>query len=234
MQRAMQHWHRLGRMGPIAIAAAVLPGVGALALYGRLSTAAPWLREHPAIGPFICAITFGLVGGVALAPSYALSALCGWSFGFKVGLIATLGGFLLAAMVGYLLGGAIDGGRLTNMLSAMPRAQAVRTALTTGHIGKVVLVVALLRVAPVAPFSLSNLAMAAAQVPMVPYALGTLIGMSPRTAVVVYAVSRLSDVDAPLEQEPWLLVSGAIVTIIVVWAIGWIGKKGLAQVTAQS
>lgn len=234
LRRAYRFLRRLGPVGPLAVAASVLPGVGALVLYGRLGVIAPWLREHSLLGPVLCAGVFAVAGGVALVPTYAMSALCGWSFGFPVGLTATLCGFLTAALVGFMLGRIADGGHVLSVLGQMPKWGAVRTALATGGLAKETLVVALVRLAPIAPFSLTNVVMAAFQVRTLPYALGTLCGMAPRTAILVYAASRLSNVDAPLAEEPWLVAVGAVATVAVVLALGWIGKKGLAQVTAAS
>ena len=231
LERARRFLGRLGPVGPLAVAASALPGVGALVLYGRLAFIAEWLRGHPFLGPVACAGAFAVAGGVALVPTYALSALCGWSFGWRVGLAATLCGFVAAALVGYVVGRAVDGGRTLAAVAEMPRWRAIRAALATGGFGKEVLVVALVRLAPAAPFSLTNVIMAAAQVRPLPYALGTLCGMAPRTAVLVYAASRLSRVDAPLAEEPWLIAGGAIATVAVVTALGWLAKKGLAQVT---
>ena len=233
VRRTRRFFSRLGPVGPLALGASVLPGLGSLLLYGRLGVVAPWLREHSFIGPVLCACAFGVAGGVALVPTYALSALCGWCFGFRVGLTATLGGFLAAALVGYVIGRVADGGRTLAAVGEMPKWRAVRASLASGGFGKEVLVVALVRLAPVAPFSLTNLVMAAAQVRPLAYATGTVCGMAPRTAVLVFAASRLSSVDEPLAQEPWLLAAGALATVVVVMALGWIAKKGLAQVTSE-
>ena len=81
LARVVRFVRDLGPMAPLAAVAAALPGVGALVLYGRLGPIAAWLREHPSAGPIVCAAAFGIAGGVALVPTYALSALSGWSFG---------------------------------------------------------------------------------------------------------------------------------------------------------
>jgi uncharacterized membrane protein YdjX (TVP38/TMEM64 family) len=86
-----------------------------------------------------------LAGGVALIPTYAMSALCGWSFGFPVGLTATLCGFVAAALVGFLLGRLADGGHALALMDEKPTWRAIRAALATGGFGKEVLVVALVR-----------------------------------------------------------------------------------------
>ncbi len=232
-RRAFRFLRRLGPAGLLAVAVSVLPGIGALVIYGRLGVIAPWLRSHPLVGPALCAGGFALAGGVALVPTYALSTLCGWSFGFPVGLTASLGGFLAAALVGYVLARAADGGRVMALVSESPTWQAVHAAVTAGGFAKVLLVVSLVRLAPIAPFSLTNVTMAAIRVPPFAYGVGTVLGMAPRTAILVFVASRLTNVDAPLDQEPWLLAAGAALTIAVMAMLGWIGKKGLTRVTAS-
>ena len=229
--RAFRTLRKLGPTGVVALAACVLPGTGALLLYGRLGVLASWLRDHAVAGPVACVGIFAVAGGIALVPTYAMSALCGWCFGFGVGLTATMFGFISAALVGYTLSRSIDSGRALKTVNEMPRWRTLRAALVTGRLSKLVLVVALVRLAPAAPFSLTNVLMSAAQVPVAPYAFGTALGMLPRTAVLVFAASKLNNVDAPLAGEPWLLAGGAVVTVAVVVALGWIGKKGLAQLT---
>ena len=228
-RRVLRLLHRVGPAGPLAVAASALPGVGALVLYHRLAPAAVWLREHADVGPVVCAATFGLVGGVALLPTYALSLVCGWAFGFGPGLVATLGGFLAAAMMGYGLAWRADRGRVMGVVDDSPKLRAVHRTLAAGSVARVVTTVALVRLAPVAPFSLTNLAMAAMRVPPLPYAIGTLLGMTPRTAVLVYTASRLSSVDASPGEDPSLYVAGAAATVVVAVTLGWMGKKGLER-----
>ncbi len=231
VRRVVDKLKRLGATAPMAVVAAVLPGAGALVLYGHLSSVANWLMDRPMTGPVMCAAGFAVAGGVALVPTYAMSALCGWTFGVPVGLAATLTGFVAAAMVGYFIGQRIDGGKTLAIIGENQQWKAVHAAMTTGGFGKQSLVVTLLRLAPVAPFSLSNLVMAAAQVRPMPYALGTLLGMLPRTAIVVWAASQLNSPDTPLANDPWLIGAGVVVTIFVMIALGWIGKAGLKQFT---
>lgn len=233
-RRAFRLLRRIGPAGPLAVAACVMPGIGALVLYQRLGAAAAWLRDHNHLGPVACAATFGLLGGVALLPTYALSLVCGWSFGFGPGLVTTLAGFLAAALLGYGLARNADQGRVMRVVEESPKLRALHTTFATGGVGKVVVTVGLVRLAPVAPFSLTNLAMAAMRIHPVPYAVGTLLGMAPRTALLVYAASRLSSVDAKPSEEPMHYIAGAVATVLATVALGWIGKKGLERSTENN
>src|SRR4051812_32402665 len=73
---------RLGPVGPLAIVTAVLPVIGGIVLYGRLSALAAWLRSGAAAAPLLCVLLFAVTGGLAVVPTYAMSVLCGWAFGF--------------------------------------------------------------------------------------------------------------------------------------------------------
>ena len=222
---------RIGPAGPLAVAASCMPGVGALFVYHRLGPAAAWLRDHAQVGPVVCAATFGLLGGFALLPTYALSLVCGWSFGFGAGLVATLAGFVAAALVGYALARVADRGRVLAVVNESPKFRPVHRALARGSFVKVVGTVALVRLAPFAPFSLTNLAMAAIGVHPLPYAVGTLVGMAPRTALLVYTASRLSSVEASPAEDPSLYAAWTAAAVVATVTLGWMGKKALERAT---
>lgn len=233
-RRVLQFLRRLGPAGPLAAAATCMPGIGTLLLYHRLGPVAAWLREHGEVGPVVCAAAFGLLGGCALLPTYALSLVCGWSFGFGAGLVTTLTGFVAAALAGYALARVMDRGRVMGVVNESPKFRSVHGALVRGSAVKVIGTVALVRLAPVAPFSLTNLAMAAIGVHPLPYAVGTLLGMAPRTALIVYAASRLSSIDASPEDDPLLYAAGIAATLVATVTLGWMAKKALKRATADA
>lgn len=78
-----------------------------------------------------------------------------------------------------------------------------------------------LRVVPVAPFSLVNLAAGAASIRFVDFALGTLIGMGPGIA----AIALLGDRIAKVLADP----SGVQIAVLVLCVAGWIGLSFGAQ-----
>jgi len=78
-----------------------------------------------------------------------------------------------------------------------------------------------LRVVPVAPFSLVNLAAGAASIRFVDFALGTLIGMGPGIA----AIALLGDRIARVIADP----SGGQIAVLVLCVAGWIGLSFGAQ-----
>ena len=78
-----------------------------------------------------------------------------------------------------------------------------------------------LRIVPVAPFSLVNVAAGAGSIRFVDYALGTLIGMGPGIAAIALMGDRIAKVLA----DP----SGGQIAVLLLCVAGWIGLSFGAQ-----
>jgi uncharacterized membrane protein YdjX (TVP38/TMEM64 family) len=227
----------LRRFGPAALLAvltSLLPILGGAALYGRLGAVAAWLRSATSAASLMCAAVFAVACGVAIVPTYVVSLVSGWAFGFTVGLGATLLSFLGAALIGYGVTAAADRGRAMTVVREMRgRWIAVHRTLATGSATQIAAVVAMVRLMPLTPFSLTNTAMAALRVPLLPYAVGTLLGMAPRAVVVTFAASRLATADASTGPAPWMFAAAAAVMVATIWAFAWVGRQGLARLAAE-
>lgn len=55
--------------------------------------------------------------------------------------------------------------------------------------------------------------MAAIKVPVGPFAIGTLLGLAPRTAAVVFVGAGLSQLDFSNRQQTGMFAAGAVVTV---------------------
>ena len=97
--------------------------------------------------------------------------------------------------------------------------------------------VALLRVPPNSPFALTNLAMAASRTPLLPYSIGTLIGMTPRTAIAVaFAAAGAAngrDIQELGSKAPWMLAVGIAALLIVLAIVSIIGNRAINRVLGQ-
>lgn len=230
---------KLGPFSFLAAFATFMPGIAGLILLTNLDGVGHWLRSHGDAGIVLYVVAFMVLAGLAFLPTVSQAVLGGWAFGFVVGFPAALVGFFGGSIIGYALASVIGRDRGLKLINEHPKWKAVRDALVGGDEGvgflKTMGIVALLRLPPNSPFALTNLVMAAAKVPRVPFALGTLIGMAPRTAVAVYIAAliegRLSQ-DAIKEATPWWLLPVGIVSMLVVLGIiGWIANKAIRRVT---
>jgi len=123
-----------------------------------------------------------------LLPGVAAVLGAGFVFGFWRGLLAVwvggaagqVGAFLLSR---YLLGRSVSG-----LLKGSRLWASVDAAIESGEGWKLLL---LLRLSPVIPYNLLNLAAAATSVGLVPFALASAVGIVPECTLLVYAGERI-------------------------------------------
>jgi uncharacterized membrane protein YdjX (TVP38/TMEM64 family) len=234
---------RLGPASALAVVAVALPPLGGFAVLGFMNPISLWLDSHAGSGPVIYALAFALLAGLALLPTYAQAILGGWAFGVAVGFPAALVGFTGGALLGYAIARPTAADRVTRVIDEHPKWAAVRDALLPGThdarrgFWRTLGIVTLLRLPPNSPFAITNLVLASVRVPPVIYALGTVIGMSPRTAAAVWFGHTLrgqfpsftEGLDAP--KPVWLFVAMVAATALVLAVIGMIANRAIARVT---
>jgi uncharacterized membrane protein YdjX (TVP38/TMEM64 family) len=93
--------------------------------------------------------------------------------------------------------------------------------------------VTLLRVPPASPFAFANFALAAARTPLTEYTFGTLVGIAPRTAVAAFAAAGLEQLNLKQASQPWVVVAGIVVTLVVCVVLGIFANRALQQVTRE-
>ncbi|MBY0263038.1 MAG: VTT domain-containing protein [Phycisphaerales bacterium] len=216
-----------------------LPPMSGFALIAYMPVVSDWLRGHPDTGILIYTGAFIVLAGLALLPTYAQAALGGFAFGMLLGLPAALVGFTGGAILGYEIARRASGERVLQLLKEQPRWQAIRDALVNDRDSrgffKTVGMVALLRCPPNSPFALTNLVMASVRVPRLPFALGTMLGMIPRTALAVYlghafGLSKSGGFETPL----WLTISGVVAMMIVIIIVMEIAERAVHHMIAPT
>jgi uncharacterized membrane protein YdjX (TVP38/TMEM64 family) len=213
---------------------AVVPAVCGSLLLVYANRVGEWLRSHEGNGPAIYALGFILLSGLGILPTYASAILGGWAFGLAIGLPAALVGFLGGSVVGFVIARRASGDRVERIIAEKESWRAVRDALVGGSFLRTLGIITLLRLPPNSPFAITNLVLASVRVPLSAYVLGTLIGMTPRTAVVVYIATLFQGMTAEkaAKQTPWwyYVIMGAA-SLLVLLVIGAIAKAALRRVT---
>ena len=136
-----------------------------------LLSALEGLRQEswaPTIIPFIF-----VLAGLVMFPVTALIAVMGMIFPPFTALLYSLAGSLLSAIVVFLIGANVGRGRLRATIG--PRVNRISRALASQG----VISVMVLRLMPVAPFSLVNLVCGASHIRFIDYVVGTFLGMAP-------------------------------------------------------
>jgi uncharacterized membrane protein YdjX (TVP38/TMEM64 family) len=214
----LRHW---GPLGVLLLLAVALPAIGALLLGGSWSASIEALRaQGPAlIVPFV--LLGGLVLGLALLPSHALSLIGGFLFGW-----AGYFWVCLAVLLGTVLHWSITrrwpGGALRQALERSAWGQLLARSMLDAGPWKLWLVVALARVAPQIPFALGSVLAASCRVRLGPLLAGTWLGMSPRILVVVGLGAQLSKwtPGAPLPGSAWAALVGGVLGLggLALWS----------------
>lgn len=226
----------LRALGPAAVLGAVwsiLPAVNGTLLIVYANTVGEWLRSHQGNGPIIYAVAFAVLSGLGFLPTYASAILGGWAFGFIGGFPAALVGFGGGSLIGFLVASRAAGDRVETFLAAKPHWLSVRDALVGGSWLKALGIVTLIRIPPNSPFALANLVLASVKTPLSAYLIGTVVGMAPRTAAVLFVASQVRDkvaADAVKETPTWYFVAGIALTLVVLVILGGIAKRVLARV----
>ena len=222
---------RLGPAGPLAVLAATFPPLGGFVLLGLITRLAPWLREHVALGLVIVVVGFSLSSGLSLLPTYACSCLAGFAFKFWIGFPASMFAFVGGALIAYVVTSRAAGSRVVDIVREHPKWEAVRVALLDAGFWKAFWIITLIRVPPTSPFAAANFVMATIRAPLIPYLLGTLIGMAPRTAALVWAMSNAATLDFSESKNVWSYAIAIASTLAVVIVIGHLANEAIKRVT---
>ena len=159
-------------------------------------------------GPLLVTVLF-VVGGLLIVPVTALIVATVLAYGPLTGFVYALLGVIANAMVGYGLGAQLGrrgirrlaGGRLNRISSRL------------GERG--ILTVFLLRVVPVAPFSVINLVAGASHVTFRDYLLGTVLGMAPGMLAIALLVDRI----LALLADPTPRTLGIFAAVVILLAL---------------
>jgi len=234
----------VARAGALAVAWAVLPATMGFVLLSQIEPVSAWLLANPFQGFVLYVIAFAVTSGLGLLPTYAQSVLGGWVFGPLIGIAGGTSGALLGfaggALIGYIVSRLVARNRVEKWIEGRAKADAVRQALVGRGFWPTLGIVALVRLPPNSPFSVTNLALASTGVPLPAYLAGTVLGMTPRTALAVglaaaAAATGAQDIQSFIREQGWLpFVIGLAALLGAIGVIGVIAKRALDRVSASA
>ena len=223
----------LDRVAFLSAATAVIPIVISTMLLVFAPAAGDWLRENWRIGTIIYVLFTWIVCGFALLPTNVIGILCGWAFGFPLGICLHMLGIVGASLISSFALAPLVGNNLQDFLEHHEKARVLHKALLQKNFKRTTLIITLLRLSPAMPFALTNLLMTAARVPLSYFLIGTFIGMLPRSSAVVFFGAGISVLNFSEPLNIWLIVFGYTATIISVIIISYFSKKALGKMTKE-
>jgi uncharacterized membrane protein YdjX (TVP38/TMEM64 family) len=190
---------------------------------GLLDQALRWIQGLGPWAPVVFILLY-VVTVLIFLPAAILTAGGGFIFGMATGALYVLIAATIAANICFLLGRHIARGWIAHRLEAQPRFKALDEAVARDGWK----IVALVRLAPVFPFSITSYAFGLTRVPLGQYFLAN-FAMIPGTLMYVYFGSIARDLTERPTTPPWVKWTVFALTLVVVLYITRFAKRVLSQ-----
>lgn len=183
--------------------------------------------SQPARSQFapLFAVAAFVLGGLVVFPVLVLIAATAAALGPWMGFLSAGAGVLLSALTLFAIGRVLGQARLQRLLGR--RAGRVQSRI----IGKGVVAVAMIRMVPIAPFSIVNVVAGASKLSLRDFMLGTVLGMAPGIAVMAALGAQIADLARNASWTNAALLALAVlawialclgVQFLVTW---WAGRR---------
>lgn len=168
-------------------------------------------------GPLFAIAAF-VVGGLVVFPILVLIAATAAALGPWLGFFTAMAGALLSALVLFSIGRVLGRERLQHLLGR--RAARIQERI----VGRGILAVVVIRMIPVAPYSIVNVVAGASTLPLRDFMVGTLLGITPGILAMAVLGAQIADLARNASWSNVLLLALAF--------LGWLGFCAGAQFLA--
>lgn len=221
---ASRMWSTKTIIGIVSIAVALLgltlawsyTSLSDFADAGRMSTLLS-VYSQSIWGPFFAIAAF-VVGGLVVFPILVLIAATAAALGPWLGFFTAMAGALLSALVLFSIGRVLGRERLQRLLGR--RAARIQERI----VGRGILAVVVIRMIPIAPYSVVNVVAGASTLPLRDFMVGTLLGITPGILAMAVLGAQIADLARNASWSNVLLLALAF--------LGWLGFCAGAQFLA--
>lgn len=166
-------------------------------------------NELEGVAGVLTLLVLALLHSVIFYPAEILDAAAGFVWGFWLGLLLVMVGWLINAVAAWLIG-RHAGHPLLYRLVGHDRFVGLERAIERGGVFLLLAV----RLIPIVPFSLFTIVAGAVRVPLGRLLWTTAVGYLPLTALFVYLGTQLEE----LSPTNPVLIGGGIALLAVIWA----------------
>lgn len=215
----------------IALAAALLLGCIAVSfllphnLTTTVTTATAKLRGLGPIGWLIFVGAETLIALVGILPASLLGLAAGAVYGIAAGFITSAIGILAGAAIAFALSRSYARPLIAKFLSRSQKLNAFDAALTHQSWR----MVALLRVSPVMPFSLTSYALGLSGISLQGYIIGTLASLPALAGYVIIGALGGSTLASRSEFHTAILIIGALATLALTIQLSRLAARSLTD-----
>ncbi len=190
---------------------------------GLMAQALMWIKSLGGWAPLVF-IGLYVTAVVICLPAAILTAGGGFIFGMGLGSVYVLLAATIAANITFLLGRHVARDWIAHKLEAQPRFRALDEAVAREGWK----IVALVRLAPVFPFSITSYAFGLTRIPLWNYFLAN-FAMIPGTLMYVYFGSVGRDLTERITTPPWIKWTVGALTMVAIFYVTRFAKRALAQ-----
>jgi uncharacterized membrane protein YdjX (TVP38/TMEM64 family) len=186
-----------------------------------------WVRGMGAAGMLLYGAVY-IVAVLLFVPGIVLTLGAGFLFGLGWGIVLVSAASTISAALAFLIARYFAREAVEKLARKDPRFEAIDRAI--GKEGWKV--VALLRLSPLVPFSLSNYLYGLTSVRFAPYVATSWVAMLPATVLYVYLGAAGRTIGEKTQRSPWewaLLGVGLVATAAVTVILTRVAKKELAR-----
>ncbi len=208
-------------LGPFALLglwATIGPILGGAVLASTSHLYGPWLRNHEVFGIAGFTLAATILAAFAAAPTFALSIVAGWAFGFADGVVSMMLATVCAALIAWSVARFLASRGLGQWLSEHPKLRAVHQSLLGRSPVKAGFLLFTARLPPQIPFALLNLLAGSTRAPLVPFFVATSLGMFPRTALVTWTAATMESISFDRPETAMISILGLLIAAgLVIW-----------------
>ena len=190
---------------------------------GLIERALDWIKDLGPWGPVVFIIIF-IVAVKLFVPASVFTLGAGFVFGMAWGSVYVLVAAAIAANLTFLIARHFARDWVTRRLGAQPRFKALDEAVAREGWK----IVALVRLAPIFPFSVSCYAFGLTRIPLWKYFLASM-AMIPSALMYVYFGSVARDLTEKVSTPPWIKWTIGALSVIVVLYITRFAQRALSQ-----
>jgi uncharacterized membrane protein YdjX (TVP38/TMEM64 family) len=213
----------------IIVVGAVLAVGLSTTVQDALLDAAAWCATAGAAGIAVYGLLY-TASTLLVIPAAILTAAAGWAWGVWYGTLIVLGVSLVADWIPFAIARRLGRARVEAAAKHRRTLQALDEAFRAHGF----LLVALLRLSPIAPYNVTNYLLGLVPVSTFTYLLASTIGCLPGCVLIVYAgtlIPRHEGLgEVRLFDDPWLLVASGVVAIGGYLAVTLIARRALRRI----
>lgn len=194
---------------------------------GLLERALDWIKELGPWGPIVF-IAIYIVAVVFFVPASVFTLGAGFVFGMVWGSVYVLVAAVVASNITFLIARHLARDWITRKIGAQPKFKALDEAVAREGWK----IVALVRLAPVFPFSLSCYAFGLTRIPLWDHFLAS-FAMIPGTLMYVYFGSVARDLTTKVATPQWIKWTIGALAVIVIIYLTRFAQRALSQKVAE-